>query len=387
MNERDRQRAEQAAEKERQLAERDRQRAAEVAEKERVAAERQAARLERDRQRLEEAAEREAAARRREHERAVDDAAKEAAQAQRDAERAALDAQVKAQRAARQAERARLRAEAAGLTPERPADLPPPLAALWRTTEGPRRGPRPTLTLDGITAAAITLADAEGLRAVSMARVAEALGVTTMALYRYVTSKDELLGLMYDAALADEPGPGVLAPPPADAPPWRARLHAWCDRQLALTVRHPWLMQAVDAIPALGPRRVRMLEAGLETLAGTPLTAAQRVEVVGAASLLMLSEGILLAAALTPAPAPGAQPAGAAAHPALVDFGALLRLLTTPEEHPRIWEGLEADAFDDDVAAGDGGATFRVELMLDGVARLVAEAGSGAVADAAGGDD
>ncbi|KGM14612.1 hypothetical protein N867_19185, partial [Actinotalea fermentans ATCC 43279 = JCM 9966 = DSM 3133] len=200
------------------------------------------------------------------------------------------------------------------LTPGRPADLPSPLAALWRTAEGPRRGPRPTLTLDQITQAAITLADAEGLRAVSMARVAEALGVTTMALYRYVTSKDELLGLMYDAAIADEPGPEVLAPPAADAPAWRVRLHAWCDRQLALTVRHPWLMHAADAIPALGPRRVQMLEEGLETLADTPLPVGQRVEVLGAASLLMLSEGMLLAAALAPrgtgdAP-PTDQPAG-----------------------------------------------------------------------------
>lgn len=370
---RDRQRAEQAAEKERQRAERDRQRAAEIAEKERADVERRAARLERDRRRLEEAAEKEAAARRREHERAVDEAAKEAAQAQREAERAALDAQVKAQRAQRQEEKARLRAEAAGLAPARPTDLPAPLAALWRTTEGPRRGPRPGLTLDGITDAAIALADAEGLRAVSMARVADALGVSTMALYRYVGSKDELVGLMYDAALADEPGPGLLPPPPPDAPAWRVRLLAWCDRQLALTVRHPWLMQAVDAIPALGPRRVAMLEAGLDTLADTPLTVGRRVEVVGAVSLLMLSEGTLLAASLAPRQAPAPSADGAAAHPALVDFAGLLRQVTTPDEHPRIQEALAAGGFDaDDDGAAD--IAFRVGLMLDGVARLVAEA-------------
>lgn len=208
-----------------------------------------------------------------------------------------------------------------------------------------------------------------------------------MALYRYVTSKDELLGLMYDAALADEPGPGVLAPPTADAPPWRIRLHGWCDRQLALTVRHPWLMQAADAIPALGPRRVRMIEEGLETLADTPLSVGQRVEVLGAASLLMLSEGILLAAALAPRGTgderPG-RPAGAGTHPALVDFGTLLRLLTTPNSHPRVWEALESGGFD--VAPGDdddGGAGFRVDLLLDGVARLVAEAEAAAGASAA----
>ena len=143
---------------------------------------------------------------------------------------------------------------------------------------------------------------------------------------------------MCDAALADEPGPGVLEPLPDDAPAWRAGLHAWCDHQLALTVRHPWLMQAVDAGPALGPHRVDFLEAGLATLAGTPLPVALRVEVVGAASLLVLSEGILLASSL--------QRDAAGPHPALVDFGGLLRVLTQREGHPRIWEALDSGALD-----------------------------------------
>ncbi len=272
-----------------------------------------------------------------------------------------------------EAERVRLRAEAAGPTPT--ADLPAPLAALWRTVDAPRRGPRPGLTLDGITAAAIVLADAEGLRALSMARVAESLGVTTMALYRYVTAKDQLLDLMCDAAMADEPGPPVLAPPPDDAPAWRVRLHAWCDHQLSLTVRHPWLMQAVDAGPALGPHRVAFLEAGLAALADTPLPVPLRVEVVGAAALLVLSEGILLAASLQR----GARTTGgdsgapaADAHPALVDFGGLLRALTQREGHPHIWAALDSGALD--VTADDAGPDFRVALMLDGVATLMARA-------------
>lgn len=266
--------------------------------------------------------------------------------------------------------------------PGRAPDLPTPLAALWRTPDDtPRRGPRPGLTLEGITDAAIAIADTEGLRAVSMARVAEALGVTTMALYRYVSSKDELLGLMYDAALGDEPGPGVLRTPPPGTPTWRARLHAWCDRQLALIVRHPWLMQAVQTVPAMGPRRVAFLEAGLDALADTPMTVGQRTEVIGAASLLMLSEGVLLAAALAPRAAPGAVPDGGT-HPALVDFAAVLRRVTTPDEHPRIWESLEAGGFDD-AEGGDGGIGFRVDLMLDGVAHLVADASGDAPADTA----
>ena len=66
-----------------------------------------------------------------------------------------------------------------------------------------RRGRKPSLTLADITRAAVELADAEGLAAVSMARVAERLGNSTMALYRHVKSKDELLLLMSDAAHRD----------------------------------------------------------------------------------------------------------------------------------------------------------------------------------------
>lgn len=386
-DDRARRRAEQAALKERQRAERDRQEAAALAEKERARAEKEAQRLERERARLEEAARKETERRAAERERTVAEAAREAEQAQREADRAALEAQVAARRAARQAERARLRAEALGVAPERPRDLPAPLAALWRTTEpSPRRGPRPGLTLDGITDAAVGLADAEGLRAVSMARVAEALGVSTMALYRYVSGKDELVGLMYDAALADvgradagEP-PRVLAPEPSDAPAWRARLLDWFDAQLALVARHPWLMQAAWAVPVPGPSQVAVLEAGLAALADTPLSLRQRVDVVGAGSLLVLSEGQLLAAALAGGPVqPGSAGAGDAdgtTHPGLVDFAGLLGLVARPDAQPHVAAALAAGAFDDDAAdaPGDGGLAFRVGVFLDGVAALVARA-------------
>ena len=74
--------------------------------------------------------------------------------------------------------------------------LPPSLELLWGRREVGRRGPKPGLNVDAIVAAAVDIANAEGLAAVSMARVAKAVGFTTMSLYRYVTNKDELLQLM-----------------------------------------------------------------------------------------------------------------------------------------------------------------------------------------------
>ena len=81
-----------------------------------------------------------------------------------------------------------------------PSTLPPGLDLLWGLRESGRRGPKPLLSIDAIVAAAVRLADAEGLEAVSMARVAKELGFTTMSLYRYVTNKDELLQLMWNAS-------------------------------------------------------------------------------------------------------------------------------------------------------------------------------------------
>src|SRR5512139_2166546 len=76
---------------------------------------------------------------------------------------------------------------------------------LWRAQERPRPGPKPGLSLDRIVQASIELADAEGLDAISMQRVAGAFGFTTMSLYRYVPGKAELIDLMIDMSLGPPP--------------------------------------------------------------------------------------------------------------------------------------------------------------------------------------
>ena len=96
-----------------------------------------------------------------------------------------------------------------GAAPEVP--LPPGIALAWGRAERPRRGPKPGLSLERIVAAGIHLAVTDGLGSVSMGRVAAELGASTMALYRYVPAKDDLLTLMVDTALGapswgDQPG-------------------------------------------------------------------------------------------------------------------------------------------------------------------------------------
>jgi AcrR family transcriptional regulator len=130
------------------------------------------------------------------------------------------------------------------------------MALLWRTPSartGP--GPKPGLSVDAIVAAAIAVADADGLAGLSMRAVAERLGVTAMALYTYVPGKNELVDLMYDGAHAELPGRHGLRGG------WRAAVTSWATELVRFYVRHPWVLEVSPARPALGPNEQAVVEA------------------------------------------------------------------------------------------------------------------------------
>jgi AcrR family transcriptional regulator len=150
----------------------------------------------------------------------------------------------------------------------------PDLARLWGITPAATRGPKPGLSLERIVRAAIDIAAAEGLAEVSMRRVAKAVGFTTMSLYRYVRSKDELADQMLDA---------LIGPPPAlDTVPggWRPKLERWAREEWAVLRRYPWLLQLITTRPSFGPNRMAWLETALRALAPTSLPPLDRLEVV-----------------------------------------------------------------------------------------------------------
>jgi AcrR family transcriptional regulator len=166
-----------------------------------------------------------------------------------------------------------------------PVPLPPGLDLLWGRRERGRRGPKPELSVDAIVETAVRVADAEGLDAVSMARVAKELGFTTMSLYRHVTSKDELLQLMWNASAQ---GAEKLV---LDGDGWRDRLRQWALIQREMMDRHPWITQMPMAAPPLAPNSLTFVERGLETLEGTGLTDPDKIRVIGLLSSYALSEG------------------------------------------------------------------------------------------------
>ena len=98
-----------------------------------------------------------------------------------------------------------------------------------------------------------------------MARVAAELGFTTMSLYRYVASKDELLQLMFNASAL---GAESLV---LEGDDWRSRLRSWAIIQRDMLDRHPWITQMPMAAPPMAPNSLHFVERALEAMDGTGL--------------------------------------------------------------------------------------------------------------------
>ena len=123
------------------------------------------------------------------------------------------------------------------------------LSLLWRRTLGTpqgSRGPRQRVSVDEVIRAAIAVADADGLPAFSMRKVADRLGLKLMSIYTYVPGRSELIGLMVDEVAGEErlpPHHGTL----------RERLTAVAGRLWDEYHRHPWLLQVENSRPWIGP--------------------------------------------------------------------------------------------------------------------------------------
>ena len=153
-------------------------------------------------------------------------------------------------------------------------DLGAAVRLLWGPHPEPSRGPKRGLSLERIARAGIEIAEAEGLAALSMQRVAGLVGVTKMALYRYVPGKAELVALMVETALGDAP------PANAARPGWREQLADWTRQLGTVFHRHPWVLDATVGPRVLGPRELAWMEQALTALDGTGLSGAERMDAV-----------------------------------------------------------------------------------------------------------
>ncbi len=239
--------------------------------------------------------------------------------------------------------------------------LPASIEAAWGGREAPRRGPRPALTLERIVKAAIAVAAADGLAAVSMSRVAREMGASTMALYRYVAAKDELLTLMVDAAIgapagASEPDEG-----------WRDGLSRWAWGLHEAYRRQPWVLRIPITAPPPTPNQVAWLEDGLRSLRNTGLAEHEKPSVV-----LLLSGYVRNDSTLEADLAEGFMAAAPSPDDAMSRYSRTLLRLTDPERFPHLRAVLEAGVFDH-ADHPDDEFRFGLDRILDGVAVLVRE--------------
>lgn len=107
---------------------------------------------------------------------------------------------------------------------------------------------RQPLSRDRVVRSAIALADAEGLGAVTMRRLAEVLGVVPMALYKHVADKEDLVEGMVDALIGDFPSPAAQGPGR-----WRAALRESAMGARSIVSTHPWARRAIEARTARTP--------------------------------------------------------------------------------------------------------------------------------------
>ena len=132
---------------------------------------------------------------------------------------------------------------------------------LWARPARHSRGPQPAYSRARIAEAAVKIADADGIEAASMRRVAAEIGSRATSLYRYVRNKDELLDLMVDLVMGE-------TQPPAPSGHWRGDLTAIAHHTRAVIKSHPWMIAISAFRPTLGPNSLASMEATLQALDG-----------------------------------------------------------------------------------------------------------------------
>jgi AcrR family transcriptional regulator len=244
--------------------------------------------------------------------------------------------------------------------------LPASLAAVWGLRERPAKGPKRGLSLARIVEAGVAVAESDGLAAVSMSRVAARLGASTMALYRYVASKDELLALMMDAAIGSPPGEV------RSGEGWRDGLTRWARAERDGLLRQPWVLRVPLTAPPLTPNQIAWLEWGLGCLRDTGLPAYQKMSVI-----LAISNYVWRATTIEADFIEAVKADGSTMEKAVAGYGRILARLADPRRFPEIHAAIAEGAFD---GGGDDDHdwefSFGLERILDGVEVLIRRTGA-----------
>jgi AcrR family transcriptional regulator len=264
--------------------------------------------------------------------------------------------------------RERTSGEAADMAEAVEDALPRAVALSWGVAEHPQRGPKRELSIERIVETAIQVADADGLAAVSMSRIASELGFTTMSLYRYVTSKDDVLALMQDAVCAVPIPPDETLGGPAAGDgerDWRAGLRRWAMASIDVIREHPWFPDIpISGIPLM-PNNLAVLDWGLREMRTLPLSDAEKMSTALLLSSYARAVGVVERDVSRSRQADGPPAYGEAFTRALAELVSPERF---PDLAPLVASGTYADA--------DGGEqddfAFGLDRILDGLEQWLA---------------
>lgn len=167
-------------------------------------------------------------------------------------------------------------------------ELPRGVALSWGIVKEPQRGPKREMNVKQIVDAAIAIADAEGLSAVSMSKVASSLGYTAMSLYRYIPSKEDLLLLMQDAVCEMDLDSWMN-----DEKDWRAGLRVFVEQSLRLFRDRPWFSEIPITGAPITPNNLKFVDFALRMMRGLPLTDFEKMSVILLLSSYARANGIL----------------------------------------------------------------------------------------------
>ncbi|BFH59588.1 TetR/AcrR family transcriptional regulator [Paenibacillus azoreducens] len=242
---------------------------------------------------------------------------------------------------------------------EKVGNLPLGVALSWGLVQPPKRGPKREMSIQKIVDAAIAIADEEGLSSVSMSRVASSLGFTTMSLYRYVPSKDDLLLLMMDAAC------DMDIPEEEEGLDWREKMRRYVRDTLAVMRKHPWYTDIpISGVP-ITPKNLEIVDIGLRCTRGLPLNDYEKMSIILLLSSYARSIGIVMKdmdQALKAGKSPGSFSG--------LDYSDALKKLVTPDRFPDLYPVVMSGAYTDEVQGANpipDDFEFGLERVLDGI--------------------
>ncbi|MBO3088168.1 TetR/AcrR family transcriptional regulator C-terminal domain-containing protein [Cellulomonas sp. zg-ZUI40] len=207
---------------------------------------------------------------------------------------------------------------------------------------------RPSLDRTRVLDAAVTLADGIGLEAMSMRRLADALGVTPMAPYKHVAHREALVDGMVEHIVRD------IAPAP-HGQPWKLALRARILSARDVMTTHPWAQAAVETRTSAGPAVLSYMDSLIDVMLGGGLS----VDLVHHAMHALSTRMWGLTRDVLPTPALPADPAERerAVTALAATYPAIIRMATTASH-----AGAGCDA--------DAEFAFALDLLLDGVERM-----------------